>query len=109
MRLLVPPTPEVTVKLTTLSIGVEEYRLDYDDESLVALKEALVASLRDGPGFVDFRSLDRGIVSVLVSTSAAVRFETVDREEQDGGEEGEGDETGGLDPHGYDPDSYELS
>lgn len=48
-------------------------------QDVAAAKEAVVMAARQGAGFVDFRTVGHGVISLLVTPSIPVRFETVER------------------------------
>jgi hypothetical protein len=57
-------------------------------QDIPALKAQIVAASRPGGGFVDFTSVSRGLISVLISPHLPVRFETVEQSDEqpaDGG------------------------
>lgn len=46
------------------------------EEDVAGLKARIVAAASEGAAFIDFDSVDRGTVSVLVTPGMGVRFET---------------------------------
>jgi hypothetical protein len=46
-------------------------------------KAAIVAAARHGSDFVDFRTIGHGTISLLVTPNLPVRFETIERTEQE--------------------------
>jgi hypothetical protein len=46
-------------------------------------KQAIVAAARDGSDFVDFRTVGHGTISVLVTPNMPVRFEIIERTEEE--------------------------
>ncbi|GAA1002171.1 hypothetical protein [Subtercola frigoramans] len=48
-------------------------------QDVSALKDSIVGALKDGAGFVEFETVGRGIVAVLITPNLPVRFETVER------------------------------
>jgi hypothetical protein len=46
-------------------------------------KAAIVAAVRDGAGFVDFHTVGHGTISLLVTPTVPIRFETVTRSEEE--------------------------
>lgn len=56
-------------------------------QDIPALKARIVAALRPGGGFVDFTSVTRGLISVLITPHLPIRFETIehdDHQDQEG-------------------------
>jgi hypothetical protein len=49
------------------------------EQDVEATKEAIVAAVRDGSGFVDFLTVGHGRVSVLITPSIPVRFQVIER------------------------------
>ena len=50
-------------------------------QDISALKSRIIDALRGGAGFVEFETVGRGTVAVLVTPNLPVRFETIDRTE----------------------------
>lgn len=51
-------------------------------QNVPALKSSIVAALKTDAGFVEFETVGRGIVAVLVTQNLPVRFETVERTDE---------------------------
>lgn len=51
-------------------------------QDVSALKVGILAALKTGAGFVEFETVGRGIVAVLVTPNLPVRFETIERTEE---------------------------
>ena len=45
-------------------------------------KRLIVAAARDGADFVDFRTIGHGTISLLVTPTMPVRFETIERSQE---------------------------
>lgn len=52
-------------------------------QDLDGTKEAIVAAMRDGAGFVDFRTVGHGTISLLVAPGVPVRFEVLDKSQEE--------------------------
>jgi hypothetical protein len=50
-----------------------------DTQPVERLKEEIVRAARAGGAFVDFATIGRGLVSVFVSNTLAVRFQAIER------------------------------
>jgi hypothetical protein len=48
-----------------------------------ATKKAIVAAVREGSAFVDFLTVGHGSISLLVTPSLPVRFEVIERTEEE--------------------------
>jgi len=48
-----------------------------------AAKRAIVAAARRGAGFVDFRTVGHGVISLLVTPNIPVRFEVTERSKEE--------------------------
>jgi hypothetical protein len=97
------PRPMVHFRHSTLAPPVWEWRADRKsgflmkinkvhvdgqsfilaaEEDVPALKALILTSLQgSGSAFVDFESVGRGLISVLITPSLPVRFEVIDRTE----------------------------
>ncbi|MCU1482912.1 MAG: hypothetical protein JWQ19_3698 [Subtercola sp.] len=51
-------------------------------QGVADLKQQILAALQPGAGFVEFTTVGRGLVSILITPHLPVRFETVDRTEE---------------------------
>ena len=72
----------VLMKINQVHVDGQTFILA-SDENVPALKELILTSLRStGSAFVDFRTVGRGLISVLITPSLPVRFEILDRTEQ---------------------------
>ncbi|PPF79065.1 hypothetical protein C5B96_13560 [Subtercola sp. Z020] len=49
---------------------------------IAALKSSIVAAVRHGADFVDFDTAGRGLISVLITPTIPVRFEIVERSQE---------------------------
>jgi hypothetical protein len=49
---------------------------------IAVLKTSIVTAARDGADFVEFDTVGHGLVSVLITSTIPVRFETIDRTEE---------------------------
>ena len=52
------------------------------DQDVDETKAAIVAAVREGSDFVDFRTIGHGTISLLVTPSVPVRFEVIERTEE---------------------------
>jgi hypothetical protein len=52
-------------------------------QDLAETKKAIVAAAREGSDFVDFQVLGHGTISLLVTPNLPVRFEILDRSEEE--------------------------
>ncbi|HEX5859464.1 MAG TPA: hypothetical protein VFY91_15270 [Microbacterium sp.] len=53
------------------------------DQDVEETKRAIVAAAREGSEFVDFRTVGHGTISLLVTPNLPVRFEVVERSEEE--------------------------
>lgn len=53
-----------------------------EDHDLTALKQQIVTAVREGADFVEFESIGRGSISVLITPTIPVRFETISRTDE---------------------------
>ena len=65
------------MQVTKVRIDGQFFILD-DTQQVDALKDEIVQAVRAGGDFVDFSTIGRGLVSVLVSNTLAVRFQTIE-------------------------------
>jgi hypothetical protein len=49
---------------------------------IAELKASIVLAAREGADFVEFSTVGHGLVSVLITSTIPVRFETIDRTEE---------------------------
>jgi hypothetical protein len=49
------------------------------DQDVNETKEAIVAAVRGGSDFVDFRTVGHGTISLLMTPTVPVRFEVIER------------------------------
>jgi hypothetical protein len=52
------------------------------DQDVDELKAAIVTAVREGSDFVDFSTVGHGTISLLVTSSLPVRFQVIDRTEE---------------------------
>jgi len=53
------------------------------DQDVDQTKAAIVAAVRQGSDFVDFRTIGHGTISLLVTPSVPVRFQVIERTEEE--------------------------
>ena len=53
------------------------------EQDVEETKRAIVAAAREGSEFVDFRTVGHGTISLLVTPNLPVRFEVVERSEEE--------------------------
>jgi hypothetical protein len=51
-------------------------------QDVAKTKAAIVAAVREGSDFVDFQTIGHGTISLLVTPSLPVRFEVIERTEE---------------------------
>jgi hypothetical protein len=52
------------------------------DQDVDRTKATIVGAVREGSGFVDFHTIGHGTISLLVSPTVPVRFEVIERTEE---------------------------
>jgi hypothetical protein len=70
------------VIVSQLRVDGQMFILD-PQEDVTALKEQILDAIRGGAGFVRFATVGRGTVDVLVTPKVGVRFESLERTEQE--------------------------
>jgi hypothetical protein len=68
------------MRVAKLRIDGQEFYLP-PEVDVAALREQLLAAVTGRPAFVEFRSVGRGEVSVLVTQQVPIRFEIEERSE----------------------------
>jgi hypothetical protein len=70
----------VRVKVIKARIDGQVFILS-PDQDFVALREEIITAIRAGSDFVEFQTVGRENIFVLVTPNLPVRFETIDRSE----------------------------
>ncbi len=73
------------MKVSKVRVDGQTFILD-PDEDVQALQDQIIEAVRRGAGFVQFTSVAHATLTVLVTPGAAVRFEVIDRPEEQVGE-----------------------
>jgi hypothetical protein len=69
------------MRLNKVRFDGQTFLLD-PDQDVDLTKEAIVMAAREGSDFVDFRTVGHGTISLLVTPTVPVRFEVVERSEE---------------------------
>ena len=70
------------MKVNKVRFDGQTFLLD-PDQDLGETKRAIVAAAREGSDFVDFKVLGHGTISLLVTPNLPVRFEVLERSEEE--------------------------
>jgi len=70
------------MKLNKVRFDGQTFLLD-PEQDVGQTKQAIVAAAREGSDFVDFRVLGHGTISLLVTPNLPVRFEVIERSEEE--------------------------
>jgi len=70
------------MKINKVRFDGQTFLLD-PDQDLAETKQAIVAAAREGSDFVDFQVLGHGTISLLVTPNLPVRFEIIERSEEE--------------------------
>lgn len=70
------------MKVTKVRFDDQTFLLD-PEQDVAEAKLAIVTAVREGSDFVDFHTVGHGIISLLVTANLPVRFETLERSEED--------------------------
>ncbi len=70
------------MKVTKVRFDDQTFLLD-PEQDVEEAKLAIVTAVREGSDFVDFHTVGHGTISLLVTPNLPVRFEIIERTEED--------------------------
>jgi hypothetical protein len=69
------------VQIVRVRVDGQMFILDPDQDA-AELQRQIIEAVQQGAGFVGFRTVGRSTISVLISPGIGVRFETLERSEE---------------------------
>ena len=70
------------MKISKVRFDDQTFLLD-PSQDIAETKRAIVTAVREGADFVDFVTIGHGTISLLVTPNLPVRFETIERTEEE--------------------------